>query len=105
MLRQKSRNIIKFADGVIKTLRMTRKFATYSKHPAEPQEESGSKQRMIVLKGHEIAKRDYRGVVAILVVGSFLYSVLLSGICYQSTTLGPFAGAIVGYYFRSKQGS
>jgi len=60
------------------------------------------KKNLIVVKGHQISKADYRGVLAVTLVAAFLYEVI-SGNPPGTETLGPFAGAVVGYYFHSRQ--
>jgi hypothetical protein len=59
------------------------------------------KKRMIVIKGQQLTKQDYRGLLALFLVASFVYSVLSGASDVAIASLGPFTGSAVGYYFQA----
>lgn len=61
-----------------------------------------SKKRLLVIKGQKVTNADYRAILALILVLSFVYIVLTGPNCEAVAALGPLTGSAVGYYFRSK---
>lgn len=61
-----------------------------------------NKQRMIVIKGQQITKADYRGILALILLFSYLYAVLGAYSCSAIEALGPLTGSAITYYFHDK---
>jgi uncharacterized membrane protein len=60
------------------------------------------KRNLILIKGQQITKADYRGFLALILVLSFAYVVLTGANCFAIAALGPLTGSVVTYYFHSK---
>ncbi|MHB1907743.1 MAG: hypothetical protein ACYCQJ_02585 [Nitrososphaerales archaeon] len=59
------------------------------------------KKALITIKGQRITQADYRGLLALVLVISFIYSAVASNI-QAIASLGPLTGAAVGYYFHAR---
>ncbi|HZW58268.1 MAG TPA: hypothetical protein VFF30_18410 [Nitrososphaerales archaeon] len=60
------------------------------------------KRSLIAIKGQSLTKADYRGLLALVLVLSFVYLALTGGSCSAITALGPLTGSAVTYYFHSR---
>jgi len=67
----------------------------------ETMADESKKQSLITIKGQSITKSDYRGIIALVLIILFGYSIF-ANLTVPSIVLGPFVGAIVTYYFHSK---
>ena len=65
-------------------------------------EDGISKSRLVVIKGQRVTKADYRALLSLILVISFVYVVISGANCDAVAALGPLTGAAVGYYFRFK---
>lgn len=60
------------------------------------------KRNLILIKGQQITKSDYRGFLALILILSFVYVVINGASCFAVAALGPLTGSVVTYYFQSK---
>ena len=61
-----------------------------------------SKKSLLVIKGQRITRADYRVILALTLVLSFVYVVIRGANCEAVAALGPLTGSAVAYYFHSK---
>lgn len=65
-------------------------------------ENCSEKKNLISIKGQTITKQDYRGLLALFLVGAFVYAVIFAKSCEAIASLGTLTGTAVTYYFNSR---
>ncbi len=67
----------------------------------ESKENGETKTNLITIKGQQVTRSDFRGLLAIILVLAFIYVVCVGN--YEAVTaLGPLTGSAVGYYFHCR---